>query len=184
MMIRWNCTLKITMTIQISLGCGWVMEEKCHEKLLLGDLGKIGCKTCSSIKLVEFILSMSLNHLNMIWHVNSYVSMISITLGWKWTYEFICEYDLNHFWVKRTYEFICEYDFNHVICFSLYFNQIIPWIAYPHFFAFYFGMQEILTRWRILLPSPLRCYCTTCWQSTSPHPFSTDQRPALRPPTT
>ena len=59
------------MTIQISLGCGWVMEEKCDEKLLLGDFGKIGCKTCSLIKLVEFILSMSLNHLN----------TISISLG-------------------------------------------------------------------------------------------------------
>jgi hypothetical protein len=34
------------MTIQISLGCGWVMEEKCDEKLLLGDLGKIGCERC------------------------------------------------------------------------------------------------------------------------------------------
>jgi hypothetical protein len=29
------------MTIPISLGCGWVMEEKCDEKLLLGDVGKI-----------------------------------------------------------------------------------------------------------------------------------------------
>jgi len=38
MMIRWNCTLKITMTIQISLGCGWVTEEKCDELLLLGVL--------------------------------------------------------------------------------------------------------------------------------------------------
>jgi len=27
------------MTIQISLGCGWVMAEKCDEKLLLGVLG-------------------------------------------------------------------------------------------------------------------------------------------------
>ena len=47
------------MTSQISLGCGWVMEEKCDEKLLLGDLGKIGCKSCSLIKLVEFILYVS-----------------------------------------------------------------------------------------------------------------------------
>jgi len=59
------------MTIPISLGCGWVMEGKCDENLLLSDLGKNGCKTCSLIKLVEFILSMSLNHLN----------TISISLG-------------------------------------------------------------------------------------------------------
>jgi hypothetical protein len=64
MMIRWNCTLKLTMTIPISLGCGWVMEEKCDEKLLLGDVGKIWCKTCRLFKLVEFILSMSLKHMN------------------------------------------------------------------------------------------------------------------------
>jgi hypothetical protein len=43
---------------------------------------------CSLIKLVEFILSMSLKHLNTIQsvegengHVNPYVSMISIRLG-------------------------------------------------------------------------------------------------------
>ena len=80
------------MTIPISLGCGWVMEEECDEIdeiLLLDDVGKIGCKTCSLIKLVEFILSMSLKHLNTILirvkgengHVNSYMNMISIILG-------------------------------------------------------------------------------------------------------
>ena len=60
MMIRWICTLKLTVTIPISLGCGWVMEEKFDEKLLLGDVGKNWCKTSSLFKLVEFIFSMSL----------------------------------------------------------------------------------------------------------------------------
>jgi hypothetical protein len=64
MMIRWICTLKLTVTIPISLGCGWVMEEKIDEKLFLGDVGKIWCKTSSLFKLVEFILSMSLKHMN------------------------------------------------------------------------------------------------------------------------
>ncbi len=55
--------------------------------LWLGHGGKIGCKTCNLIKLVDFILSMSLKHLNTIQsvegengHVNPYVSMISIRL--------------------------------------------------------------------------------------------------------